>query len=301
MTWGRGARLAVGPLLLVAIAWLLDPRRIAAELADFDPRWLAPMVGLSLIQFGVSAWRWRFTAEQLGLALSRRAAITDYYLAVFLNNCLPSGVMGDALRAWRHGRSCQQPGRAAKAVIIERVSGQLVLWAGAAMALVLSPEVRGLLTGHPAATSLLALVVTVGGVGAVYQARRRPGAALPRALTGRRVWPVQLVSSLVVVTTYVAIYVLCARAIGITRPAVELVPLILPVLVAMAVPVSVAGWGVRESAAAIIWTVAGLPPDEGVAVAVAYGIANLVLALPGLGVAIRVAATGQMAGGARVG
>ncbi|NNM34814.1 MAG: UPF0104 family protein, partial [Gemmatimonadetes bacterium] len=49
-------------------------------------------------------------------------------------------------------------------------------------------------------------------------------------------------------------------------------------------PISVAGWGLREGAAALLWSAAGLTTAEGVAVSVAYGLIVLLSTLPGLAV-----------------
>lgn len=284
MTWFGVARAAVGPLLLVAVVWLVEPGRVVGQLAAFDGRWLLPIAALSVVQFGVSAWRWRFTARRLGLPLSRRAALADYYLAVFLNQCLPAGVLGDVTRAWRHGRTVGQPGVAAQAVILERVAGQMAFALLALASLPLAPALAAPLGRHPMALLVVAAGVFLG-LGLIgYYVRRRPDGAIPRALLARYAWLVQLATSLLVVGTYVAVYVLTAYGLGVDRPLGELIPLIPPVLLAMAVPVSIAGWGVREGAAAAVWTLAGLPPSEGVAVSLAYGVVNLVTALPGLGV-----------------
>jgi len=104
------------------------------------------------------------------------------------------------------------------------------------------------------------------------------------ALFARTVLPLQLLGSLALVASYIVVYFCCARAIGIGRPAAELLPLIPPVLLAMAIPLSVAGWGVREGAAALVWLLAGLPPAEGVAISVVYGVVVLVSSLPGAAV-----------------
>ena len=54
------------------------------------------------------------------------------------------------------------------------------------------------------------------------------------------------------------------------------------VLVASALPLSVAGWGPREGAAAWIFGAAGLGTETGLSVAVAFGVVSLVATLPGL-------------------
>jgi uncharacterized membrane protein YbhN (UPF0104 family) len=286
MSAWRAARLATGPVVLVAVAVLVDPGRLLGYLVGLDPVWLLPIVGLSLIQFGVSAWRWRFTAQRLGLALTRRQALADYYVAVLLNQCLPGGVLGDANRAWRHARAAGNTVGAAQAVLLERVSGQLAMAVVALLSVPAVPGIAGAVARHPWLTvSLGAFGLLAVGL-ALGHAWWRPGAVLPRALLGKRVWPIQLGTSLVVVATYIGIYALAARSLGVDRSLLEVVPLIPFVLLAMLVPLSVAGWGVREGAAGALWLASGWPAAEGVAVSVAYGALNLVLALPGLAVVL---------------
>jgi len=53
-------------------------------------------------------------------------------------------------------------------------------------------------------------------------------------------------------------------------------------LLSMVIPLTVAGWGIRESAAAILWPLAGLPAEQGVALSVGYGALVFVSSLPGL-------------------
>ena len=50
---------------------------------------------------------------------------------------------------------------------------------------------------------------------------------------------------------------------------------------ALVVPLTVSGWGVREGVAAILWPLAGLPAEQGVALSVGYGAAVFLVSLPG--------------------
>ena len=256
---------------------------------------------VSILQIVVSAWRWRYTAARLGLPLPLREAIREYYLASFLNQVLPGGVVGDANRAWRHGSDGVGRGAALRAVMIERLSGQLVLAGVALIALLLVVNVEGLAQSAiggirqnrsptvigPVAVAMAAFGLVLG-LGLYYGVRRGPPALLSTFAGDVRralfVWPAvawQWLSSILVLTTYLAVYLLAARALGVARPAWELLPLVPLVLLAMLIPISVAGWGVREGAAALVWAQAGLPPAEGVVIAVGYGILVLVSSLPG--------------------
>lgn len=102
-----------------------------------------------------------------------------------------------------------------------------------------------------------------------------------RALLARDALPIQAITSLLVVGSYLAVFLMAARAVGIDTPVGILLPLVAPVLLAMLLPVTLAGWGAREGAAALAWSSVGLPASEGVAASVAYGLLVLVSTLPG--------------------
>ena len=63
---------------------------------------------------------------------------------------------------------------------------------------------------------------------------------------------------------------------GRSAPPSQLLPLALLVLLAMAVPLNIGGWGPREGVAAWAFGAAGLGAAQGVATAVAYGVLALV-------------------------
>jgi hypothetical protein len=70
-------------------------------------------------------------------------------------------------------------------------------------------------------------------------------------------------------------------------------PLVAPVLMTMLILVTVAGWGIREAAAAALWGLAGLTPADGAAISVTYGLLVLVSRAPGLVVLTRTVIGGR--------
>lgn len=272
---------------VLAVVALIDVRAVAARLADLHPGWVLGALALSVVQVAGSAWRWRFTAGTLGVSLPLGRAIREYYMAALLNQTVPGGVVGDVSRAVRHAglpTRGEQGMRAVHAVVLERLSGQIVV-AGAAgvSALVLLTPVGGVVA---VGVGLLATTGMLMGLPplSTSAADDAPGfrASARRALLNRSVLPVQLASSLFVLATCVGTYVMAARAVGIGTPVTVLLPLVTPVLLSMLLPVSVGGWGVREGAAAVIWSSAGLTAADGVAISVAYGVLVLMGTLPGL-------------------
>lgn len=279
---------ALGAGMLALLWWWLEPDEVLAAPGPLSPGWLLPALALGVPQVWLSAWRWRLTAARLGLELRPRLAFREYYLASFLNQVLPGGIAGDLTRAWRHAGAGGRGRAPWHAVLIERASGQLVLALVAGSALTLSPALRTAATDGLAALALPSGVWLVGGlaIGMLVTPRLRPALAVLRrdarqALFARGVLPLQLLGSLILVASYITVYLCCARALGVSLPAADLLPLIPPVLLAMALPLSVAGWGMREGAAALVWLLAGLPPAQGVAISMVYGLVVFVSSLPG--------------------
>ena len=192
-------------------------------------------------------------------------------------------------------------------MVIERASGQLSLGLVTVIALACAPVLQqGVARAWvDAMTPALAFGLAIGSVlviaalcalGIAQQVWRRaaPAARLRRFighvrdnLFASRVGFAQFASSMLVVATYIGVFLLCARAIGVDRPLPELWVLVPPVLMAMAIPLSVAGWGLREGAAALVWILAGLSASEGVAISLVYGAIVMLSSLPGAAVLIK--------------
>ena len=197
-------------------------------------------------------------------------------------------------RAVRHGKDAGDVTLAAKAVVMERASGQIVLLCTAAALLLVTAPVTAdrvqpvVLT----ASGVLAVLLLVGTAATVLGRRGTfPGAAHPRSwareirrgLLSRRTGPRVLLASAVVLGGHLATFVVAARVAGTTVPLARLLPLLLLALVAMALPLNVGGWGLREGTLAGAFAAAGLSAAEGLTTAVVYGVFALVASLPGAG------------------
>jgi uncharacterized membrane protein YbhN (UPF0104 family) len=281
-------RILASVLLLAGLIAWIRPASLFGMLDTVSMPWLLLALAIGVPQLLLSAWRWRLTAGLLGIDLPFRHALREYCLGNFLNQVLPGGVAGDVSRAWRHARHTPAAREAWHAVLIERTAGQGVLLACALLSLPFAPGILGTLgaaiRAGPAellpVLGAAALVVTLIARRAA-PALRRFGRDLARAVLARAALLRQLAVSLALVCSYVAAYLCCARALGVDTPVSTLLPLICWVLLAMALPLSVAGWGIREGAAAGLWLLAGLPVAQGVAISLLYGAVVLLAALPG--------------------
>jgi uncharacterized membrane protein YbhN (UPF0104 family) len=247
-------------------------------------------LALTLLQVFVLSWRWRYTAARLGIDLPLRVAIDEYYLAIFINQVLPGGVIGDVSRAWRHAQSDVPAGPAVRAVILERLSAQLVMTLTAVVSILSFAWLPARLRAALAALTLALL----GGATLLVGRTRRPHTPVGRLLDDARdallargaLWT-QSITGIAVVASYIAVFLAAARAVGVETPAGILLPLVAPVLMTMLIPASIAGWGFREAAAAALWGGVGLTPEDGAAVSVAYGLVVLASSAPGLVVLTR--------------
>ncbi|MFD8522152.1 lysylphosphatidylglycerol synthase transmembrane domain-containing protein [Streptomyces capillispiralis] len=280
-----------GVAILVVLFWRLGTGVFLDGLRRIDAATLLAALAIGLLTTVFSAWRWALVARGLGVRLPLGAAVADYYRALFLNAALPGGVLGDVHRAVRHGRSTGDLGRGVRAVVLERTAGQLALFAAGAVVLVTLPSpVRGEVRQAAPLVGLAAL----GACAVVLALRmnRAPSRRRGRAwhgmwagaragLCSRRTAPGVLLSSVVVLAGYVAMFVLAGQVAGADASVAELVPLAVLALLAMGLPLNVGGWGPREGVTAWAFGAAGLGAGRGLTVAVVYGVLGLVASLPG--------------------
>jgi uncharacterized membrane protein YbhN (UPF0104 family) len=281
-----------GIAIVTVLVWRLGTGVILDGLRRIDALTLVAAVAIGALTTVFSAWRWCVVARGLGMRLPLGAAVADYYRALFLNAALPGGVLGDVHRAVRHGQSSGDMGRGVRAVVLERMAGQAALAAAGVTVLLSAPSPVLHQTRRGAALLGLAALGGLAIWAAVRMGRTtgpsRRGLAVRAllveargALLGRGNWPAVLVSSVMVLAGYVAMFLLAARVAGSPASAAELVPLALLALLAMGVPLNVGGWGPREGVTAWSFGAAGLGASQGLTVAVVYGVLGFAAALPG--------------------
>jgi glycosyltransferase 2 family protein len=286
------ARLLGGAAILAVVIWRLGTGPFVDGLRTINAGSLSSAAGIGVVTTVCAAWRWRLVAGGLGVGVSPGAAVAAYYRAQFLNTALPGGVLGDVHRAVRHGTDVGDVGKGARAVAWERAAGQVVQVCVALGVLALMPSpVRPAMHVVLPAALLVALAVTVlvrmlprDGPSRPARALRTAVADVREGLLARRAWPGIALASLVAVAGYLAIFLIAAETAGSRASLVRLVPLAMLVLLAMAVPTNIGGWGPREGVAAWSFGAAGLGAGQGVATATVYGVLVMAATLPGAAV-----------------
>lgn len=262
-----------GLAILALLVWSVGTGPFLDGLRVVDPGAVLAALCIGVLTTLCSAWRWQRVAAVFGVDLPLGEAVEAYYRSQFLNATLPTGVAGDVHRAVRHGRAIGDLGVGAKAVVLERTASLVAqVTIAASVLLVLPSPLRGSL---PLAAAVVVAVMVVSAI----VARSR---SIDRTLL-----VVVVSSSGLALTGHLVVFLVAARAAGSPAPMPDLVAPTLLALLAMALPLSLAGWGPREGVAAWAFGAAGLGAAQGVTTAVAYGVLSLVACLPGAAVLIR--------------
>jgi uncharacterized membrane protein YbhN (UPF0104 family) len=279
------AQLVVGGVVLVAVGARVGTAPFLHGLQSLDGRSIAAAVVLGAIGAGAAAWRWKLIAGRLGVGLRWPVAVGMYYRSLFLNSVLPGGVIGDAHRAIRHGRSADSIARASRAVVIERSAGQAVQLA---LALIVLAFFGAEFEGFVLTALAVGLVVLVAAGITAAAASARVRSALRRELhelrsglgTATGFARVALASA-IVVGCQIATFAVATTAVGASVPPSRLLAVALVILLAASLPINIGGWGPREGVAGWAFALAGFGAAAGVAASTLFGVLSLIAVAPG--------------------
>lgn len=255
-------------VLLGLVLTRVDLAATMSRLRGTSLGWFGLAALLGPVQILLGGLRWRRVDQTLGGTLGRRAAVGEYGLSTLLNQLLPGGVAGDAVRVWRQ-RHHRDLAPALRAAVVDRWVG---LWVHALLTVV----ALGLWAGPRPELPVVALVFV--GLSAVPVTSRPLSRASRRSL--RSGGGFVLASSGALTATFLLEFLLCGRALGV-QPGLWVVVGVPLVLLAMVVPVSVGGWGLREASAVAVLPRFGWSEEDALAVSALYGLSALLGALPG--------------------
>jgi uncharacterized membrane protein YbhN (UPF0104 family) len=256
--------------------------------------WMALAVLVNLIQIAFGALRWReisgFCLAPLGLPQAFRYNM----IGTFFNQTLPSTIGGDAVRLWLVSRSAGW--RAATySVLVDRAIGLIAL---AIIVVISLPWSFDLIRSD---RGRLALVLVDGAAISVGL-----GFLLVNYLPWRWLrtwWPTRHIHACSVITNQVvfnrttgpklaalsiSIHVLnvvvawCAvRSISAPADFEQTFLLIPPIALITMLPISIAGWGVREATMMIAFGYAGLNQTDGTMISLLHGATSFVVGTVG--------------------
>ncbi len=240
----------------------------------------------------ITALRWWWVLRQLVASIPLAAAVRLMFVGNFFSQMLPSSVGGDAVRIWYVRHEGVPTQRAIGSVLLERACGLLGLALLVAAGMVVAgpgvdPAVRFvLLAGLPVAAAGFAVVCLADRwawlARADWLAPVKSFAADTRRIVCAGSFGGLLALSIAAQLCMVLAVFTLASGLGIRLALFDAVTLVPGVLLAMVIPLSVAGWGVREGAMVVMLAFAGVPGEAALAISLLLGLSMIAATLPGL-------------------
>jgi uncharacterized membrane protein YbhN (UPF0104 family) len=282
-------------IALVAYAFSkIDLGNALRLMQRISPLSVSAGLGLLVFQQVLASVRLKKLLALMGEKMGFARAADAVFIGVFFGQTFISFLGGDAMRVWRimsHGISISI---AARAVLLDRVAGFMAL---VALVVIGLPFMFGLVS-DAAMRFGIGLAVALGLVLILLflSMSRLPGSfrrgrvvrllidvaaqLLAIARTPRDLVSVLGLSVAIQLTNPVVVYLL-ARGLGIEARFLDYLVLVPPVLLLAMLPISFAGWGVREGAMVVALGFVGVPAEASVAMSVWFGLALIVIGLPG--------------------
>tara|TARA_Y100000588_G_scaffold32715_1_gene31950 strand:- start:1056 stop:2078 length:1023 start_codon:yes stop_codon:yes gene_type:complete len=291
------AKLAVTGVLIWYLLSKVDLAKSGEHLASFDVGWgLLAVLALALI-FLIASVRWRIYARALKIPLGKGIAFRIYLISQFLGQVLPAGIGNDAVRVWLLARHGNAVGPSASSVVLERLTGLIgnIVLIAALLPLTFtyiddtSIRLVVILVVAICAAGIFALfgisflphlmtkwrsVAMISRLADIASEARRASFMLKPAATAF------LLSLSMHLTAVLAAY-LIALGLDLELSAEACLALMPIVLLLGTLPISLAGWGVREGAAVTALSYAGVASSEALTLSILFGLSLLTVSLFG--------------------
>ena len=262
-------RVGISVALFFLLIWWLpsfDANELWPDFNSATPFWLIGALLLTVVGNMAATARWYEVAVALGLQVKPRRMFSHYMAGMFVSNFVPTTVGGDVLRISRLSNDTGDGPHSFASVLLERLSGWIVLPVFTLVGLALGEELRGLgaparVAASTAGLTLLALgliLLLVGNQRFGRLVSRRNGwvrfvnglhmgidelRAKPRA-TGR-----VLITAFAYQAIMLAAAGCAAKVVGIDGLGpIELMAFIPAVLIIQVLPIGLGGLGLREGA-----------------------------------------------------
>jgi uncharacterized membrane protein YbhN (UPF0104 family) len=284
-------RIAVSLALLYLALRGIDFAAIEARLSQINVGWIALAVLVTLFQIFLGALRWREISDLCHAPLTDLLAFRYNMIGAFFNQTLPSSIGGDAVRLWLVQRTGAGWRAATYSILTDRAVGLVAL---ALIIMVSLPWSYGMISDDRGRLTLV-FVDSAGLVGGLSFLLL---AYLPSAWL-KIWWPTRHIHACSVIANQVifgrttgrkiavlslSIHVLaiviawCAvRSIAAPADFAQVFLLIPPIILITMMPISIAGWGVREATMMVAFGYAGLAQMDGTVVSILFGLVYFVV------------------------
>ncbi len=283
-------------ILISVVLLYLALRKV--NLADLASRidlaslgWIAVAIGATFLQLFLGVLRWCEISDECGAPLPIRQALRFNLIGTFFNQTLPSSIGGDAVRLWLVARAGAGWRAATYSIFVDRAVGLIALATIIVASLPWSYRLIGDSQGR-AALLLVDFVALAGGIGFLIfgflswkwlqslwatQHLHACAAIADRVILSRKRGPKIAALSLLIHVLTVVIAWCIVQSISAPVSFGQVFQLMPPVMLITMLPISIAGWGVREATMGLAFGYAGLPANEGVNISLLFGATTFIV------------------------
>ncbi|APG10593.1 hypothetical protein BKD09_19890 [Bradyrhizobium japonicum] len=279
------AKILISGALLYLALRKVDLSELFSRLTATSLLWIAMAIAVTFLQIFVGVVRWREVSAECGAPLELGRAMRYNVIGAFFNQTLPSAIGGDAVRLWLVARAGAGWRAATYSIFVDRAIGLVAL----AIVVVASLPWSYELITDPHGRSALLLVdfaALAGGVGfLIFGALKWSwlktwwathhihacAVIANRVIFNAKRGPIVAILSLLVHVLAVVIAWCVVKSIAAPVSFGQTFLLIPPIMLITLMPISIAGWGVREATMGLAFGFAGLSANEGVNVSLLFG------------------------------
>ncbi|WP_407169472.1 lysylphosphatidylglycerol synthase transmembrane domain-containing protein [Bradyrhizobium sp. ORS 111] len=257
--------------------------------------WLGLAIAVTIGQIFLGVLRWRDISVECGAPLVTAQAMRFNMIGTFFNQTLPSSIGGDAVRLWLVARNGAGWRAATYSIFVDRAIGLIAL--AVVIAATLPWSYRLISDPHGwTALLLLDLAALAAGFGFLligvlpwpwlkrwWGTHHVHACAViaNRVLFSRKRGLKVIVLSLMIHVVTAVIGWCVVRSIAAPVTFGQIFQLLPPVMLITMMPISIAGWGVREATMGLAFGYAGLIANEGVNVSLLFGAISFLVGIFG--------------------
>jgi len=288
-------------LISGALIWYLfeniDIDGAQSRLKGCDLSLLFTAIALFLFQILLGGWRWHVVSNAIHAPIDFMNSLRIFYIGMFFNQALPGGTGGDAMRVYLAYKGGLKIRGAINGVMLERLFSVVGLVLLVDMA---QPFLYARINLDAAEWVLSSsALLTFGGFGGLTFImivdrlfKNLHHWRIINALSNlsadtriiffklRNVLPITALGLLTHINLSICVFFL-AQSLGLDVRVTSCLMLVPPVLLITVLPISIGGWGVRETAMVTVFGLIGVPNEGALVLSILVGLVSLGVSLPG--------------------
>ncbi len=284
-------KILISAALLYLALRKVDFHELASRFNVTSLGWIGLAIATTFLQIFIGVLRWREVSAACGAPLGIAQATRFNLIGTFFNQTLPSSIGGDAVRLWLVARGGAGWRAATYSIFVDRAIGLIAL----AIVVVASLPWSYQLIADPNGRSALLSIdfaALAGGLGFLILGHLQwpwlkrwwathhlhaCSVIANRIIFSRERGPKIAALSFLVHLLAVVVAWCVVRSIAAPVLFGQVFQLIPPVMLITMMPISIAGWGVREATMGLAFGYARLMTSEGVNVSLLFGAVSFIV------------------------